>query len=273
MALVVSYDGAGFVGSQTQARGRTVQGELEAALVRLAGGPVSTVFAGRTDAGVHAAGQVVSLLDPRPDLDEATLAKAIGAWLPEDLTVLEVQRRPAGFHARYDAVWREYRYRIWSGAPQPLARTLCWQRRAALDARRMDDAARRFVGERDFAAVAGGGEGVPWSERRERARGTTRRVIRCSCRRLDPWWGPVEGELLEVRVAADGFLPRMVRTIVALLVEVGEGRREIGWIDEVLDGRDRRLAGGTAPAHALILWRVGYPGAEPELDDRVEQRR
>jgi tRNA pseudouridine38-40 synthase len=271
LALVVSYDGARFVGSQTQPKGRTIQSELDAALARLAGMPVATVFAGRTDAGVHAVGQLVSLPDPRPDLDEATLAKALNAWLPEDLAVLRVERRPAGFHARYDAAWREYRYRLWSGAPQPLARSHCWQRRGLLDWRRMDEAARRFVGERDFAAVAGGGEGVPWSEWRERARGTTRRVIRCSCRRFDPWWGPADGQLLEIQVAADGFLPRMVRTIVALLVEVGEGRREVDRIDEVLAGRDRRLAGGTAPAHGLTLWRVGYAGELPDPDNAVDE--
>jgi tRNA pseudouridine38-40 synthase len=267
LTLVVSYDGAGFVGSQRQANGRTVQQELETALARIAGTAVSTVFAGRTDAGVHAAGQVVGLRDPRPDLDEATLVRAINAALPDDLAVLRAKRRPAGFHARYDAIWREYRYRIWSGMPQPLARSLCWQRRGALNVERMDLAAARFVGERDFAAVAGGGDGVPWSARQDLARGTTRRVIGCSCRSLAPWWGPAVGDLIELRVAADGFLPRMVRNIAALLVEIGEGRRETASIDEVLAGRDRRLGGGTAPPHGLILWRIGYPGEALDSDE------
>ena len=121
LRLVVSYDGRDFVGSQVQPHGRTVQGVLDEALVRLAGGPVDTTLAGRTDAGVHAAGQVVSLADPRPDLDDATVRAALNAALPDDVAVLRVERRPAGFHARHDAVWREYRYRVWCGGREPLA--------------------------------------------------------------------------------------------------------------------------------------------------------
>jgi tRNA pseudouridine38-40 synthase len=264
LVLVVSYDGSRFAGSQVQPNARTVQGELDRALQRLAGGPVRLVFAGRTDGGVHAAGQVVSLPDPRPDLDAATLAKALNAGLSDDLAVVGVERRPSGFHARYDAHWREYRYRIWAGTPQPLARSFCWQRRGWLDPAAMDDAARRLVGTRDLAALAGGGEGVPWSARQERPRGTVRRIYLCSCRCLTPWWGEPDGTLVEVRVAADGFLPRMVRNIAALLIEVGEGARAPGWIDEVVASRDRRHGGGTAPPHGLILWRVGYGDEEPE---------
>jgi tRNA pseudouridine38-40 synthase len=115
--------------------------------------------------------------------------------------------------------------------------------------------------------MAGGGEGVPWSERQRQARGTTRRVLWCSCRRIEPWWGPATGDLIELRVAADGFLPRMVRNIAALLVEIGEGRREVPWVDEVLAARDRRCGGGTAPPHGLILWRIGYPGEGPDPDE------
>src|SRR5688572_29624568 len=112
LVLVISYDGTGFAGSQVQPVARTVQGELDAALARLAGGPVTSVFAGRTDAGVHAAGQVVSLVNPRPDLEPATLTQALNATLPADIAVLEAQRGAAGFNARYDASWREYRYRV-----------------------------------------------------------------------------------------------------------------------------------------------------------------
>jgi tRNA pseudouridine38-40 synthase len=269
LVLVVSYDGAGFAGSQEQPGARTVQAELEAALARLAGAPVRTVFAGRTDRGVHAAGQVASLPDPRPDLDRPTLLQALNAALPDDLAVVGGERRPSGFHARYDARWREYRYRVWAGPPQPLARSLCWQRRGELGVEAMDAAARRLIGERDWAALAGGGEGVPWSPRQHRPRGTVRRILRCSCRRLTPWWGEAAGALVEVRVAADGFLPRMVRTIAALLVEIGEGRRPPEWLDEVVAGRDRRHGGGTAPPHGLILWRVGYGDDEPEPDPPV----
>jgi tRNA pseudouridine38-40 synthase len=118
-----------------------------------------------------------------------------------------------------------------------------------------------------MAAVAGGGEGVPWSDRQELPRGTVRRILRCSARRIEPWWGePVTGTLVEVRIVADGFLPRMVRSIVALLVEVGQGKQPVEWIDQVLATKDRRLGGGTAPPHGLTLWRVGSGIDEPEPD-------
>ncbi len=266
LVLIVSYDGAEFAGSQVQAGARTIQGELEAASARLAARPVKTVFAGRTDRGVHAARQVVGLPDPRPDLDLGTLVKAVNAGLSHDLAVVGAGRRPPGFHARYDARWREYRYRVWAGPPQPLARGFAWQRRGSLDGEAMDLAARGMIGERDLAALAGGGEGVPWSDRRKRPRSTIRRIYRCSCRPITPWWGDLDGTLAEIRVVADGFLPRMVRNIAALLVEVGEGRRPPSWVEEVLAGRDRRRAGGTAPPEGLILWRIGYDDAEPDAE-------
>src|ERR687896_1142460 len=110
LALTVAYDGAGFAGSQAQPGARTVQGELEAALAALLGEPEPTIFAGRTDRGVHAAGQVVSCRDRRPELPPGTIVAALNAHLPADAAVLAVARKPDGFHARYDARWREYRY-------------------------------------------------------------------------------------------------------------------------------------------------------------------
>ncbi len=267
LKLTVSYDGSDFAGSQIQPGQRTVQAELDRALERLAGAPVSTVFAGRTDAGVHAAGQVVGLRDPRPTMTEREWLLALNAHLPEDVAADAVQRERDEFHARYDARWREYRYRIWSGPSQPLARRFTWQVRGELDAGALDAGASSFLGERDLAAVAGGGEGVPWSDRRETPRGTVRRITMCSVRRIGPWWGEsATGTLVEVRIVADGFLPRMVRNIVALLVEVGQGKQPVEWIDRVLETRDRRLGGGTAPPHGLTLWRVGYGIEEPEPD-------
>jgi tRNA pseudouridine38-40 synthase len=267
LKLTLSYDGSDFAGSQIQPGQRTVQAELDRALERLAGGQVSTVFAGRTDAGVHAAAQVVSLRDPRPTMGERAWLLALNAHLPEDVAAVAIQRARDGFHARYDARWREYRYRIWSGPSQPLVRRFTWQVRGELDAGALDGGARSLLGERDLAAVAGGGEGVPWSDRRDAPRGTVRRISRCSARRIAPWWGePDGGTLVEVRIVADGFLPRMVRNIVALLVEVGQGKQPVEWIDRVLATKDRRLGGGTAPPHGLTLWRVGYGTEAPEPD-------
>jgi tRNA pseudouridine38-40 synthase len=178
--------------------------------------------------------------------------------LPPDLAVVAVIRVEDDFHARYDARWREYRYRIWCGTGQPLARGQVWQRNAVLDVAAMDAAARTIAGERDFAALAGAGEGVPWSERRGRPRGTVRRVLGCQCRTLAPWWGPADGRLIEVRVAADGFLPHMVRNLVGALAHIGRETREPGWLLDLLATQDRRRAPAAAPAHGLTFWRVGY---------------
>lgn len=264
LVLTLSYDGAGFAGSQVQPGRRTVQGELEAVIERLAGSPVRTALAGRTDAGAHAAGQVVSLPDVRPEMGDTAIMRAINAGLPDDVAVVAARRAPNPFHARFDARWREYRYRIWFGTPQPIARGLTWQRRNRLDWAAMDEAAGGLVGRRDLAALAGGGEGVPWSDRATMPRGTVRTILRCSCRPLEPWWGAAAGGLVEIRIVADGFLPRLVRNTAALLVSVGEGRMDAGELDRVIASRDRRQAGGTAPPRGLILWRVGYGADEPE---------
>ncbi len=266
--LIVSYHGKEFFGSQRQVGQRTVQGELERAIEEVFGIPVHTNFAGRTDQGVHAVGQVVSLGDYRPDLSDATIVRALNASLPGDLAVLHAERKPLGFHARYDARWREYRYRIWSGVRQPLVRDVVWQRTGALSLPPMQAGAARFVGTHDLASFAGGGEGVPWAEHEEHGRGTVRTVLLARVQRRDPWWGarPEDGQLIEVRVAADGFLPRMVRTIVGALVEIGRGARPPEWIDELLARRDRRLGPMTAPAFGLTLWRVGYGSDEPADD-------
>lgn len=267
LKLVLSYDGTEFAGSQIQPGKRTVQAELEKALTRLAGQQIRTVFAGRTDSGVHAVGQVVSCPDVRPESSPEAVTGALNANLEDDLAVGVTERVAAGFHARYDATWREYRYRVWSGSPQPLARRYVWQRRGELSATAMSAAALRFVGERDLAAVAGGGEGVPWSDRGKMPRGTVRRIMRCECREIAPWWRePGGGRLIELRVVADGFLPKMVRNIMALLVEVGHERKPASWLDEVLASQDRRQGGGTAPPHGLTLWRVGYGNDEPDQE-------
>lgn len=232
-----------------------------------------TLFAGRTDRGVHAIGQVASCDDVRPGLRPDVVMQALNAHLPDDMAVLRVERRPDGFHPRYDAVWREYRYRLWSGVRQPLARETVWQRSGALDLNSMKRAAALLIGEHDLASFAGGGEGVPWSDRRERARGTVRRVFGCDCRTIDPWWGADrEGHLIEVRVVADGFLPRMVRNIVGSLVEVGRGAREASWMPELLAVRDRRAGPMAVPPHGLTLWRVGYDEDVPDSEHTRSER-
>jgi tRNA pseudouridine38-40 synthase len=266
--LTISYDGTDFAGSQRQPGVRTVQAVVEAALAGLFGRAEPTTFAGRTDRGVHAAGQVVGCADRRADLTERVLRDALNARLPADVGVLEVERRGADFHARYDARWRAYRYRVWTGGPAPLARRYVWRQGGSLDPEAMDEAAGRLVGRRDFASFAGGGEGVPWSERRRRPRGTERTLFGCRCVEIPAWWTGGEGasgRVVEVRVVADGFLPQMVRNLAGALVEVGRGAKGPAWLDEVLAAKDRRIGVATAPAHGLTFWRVGYDGEAPDL--------
>jgi tRNA pseudouridine38-40 synthase len=131
----------------------------------------------------------------------------------------------------------------------------------------MNLAAARLVGEQDFGAFAGGGQGVPWSARQTTPRGTIRRVFCSELITIDPWWREADdrGQLLDFRIVADGYLPKMVRNIVGALVEIGRGTQPPTWIDELLALRDRRCAAGTAPPQGLTLWRVGYgPERPPE---------
>jgi tRNA pseudouridine38-40 synthase len=123
----------------------------------------------------------------------------------------------------------------------------------------MAAAAAMLIGTHDVAAFAAGGEGVPWSDRRKRGRGTVRTIHLCTAEEAVPWWGAEPpGQLVEIRIVADAFLPRMVRGIVGALVEIGQGNRARDWMAELLAGQDRRLGPMNAPAHGLTLWRVGY---------------
>jgi tRNA pseudouridine38-40 synthase len=188
--------------------------------------------------------------------------------LPDDVGVSNLERVEAGFHPRYDATWREYRYRLFVGDKQPLANRQVWVRSQELDSERMSAAADLLVGTHDLASFTGGGEGVPWSARSQARRGTTRTIGLCTVRTTGDWWGtiPSSGEGLEIRVIADGFLPQMVRTIAGGLVAIGQGDRELKWFRHLLDVADRRLGPALAPAHGLILWRVGYGNDVPDPD-------
>lgn len=263
LKLTTAYDGTGFWGSQQQAGVRTVQGELDAALSRLGGAPVTTQFSGRTDRGVHAIGQVVSCADIRPELDDERLVRAIEAHLPDDLGIVSVERKTGRFHARFDAAWREYRYRIWSGSSQPLVGRQVWRRRTPLDADAMAGAATCLIGTHDLATFTGGGDGVPWSTRE-----TTRTIMECAVRRADPWWGlvPFAGTGVEIRIVANGFLPQLVRNVVGALVAIGSGTQPPTWISDLLDAADRRHGPAAAPPNGLILWRVGYGDELPESE-------
>jgi tRNA pseudouridine38-40 synthase len=264
LKLTIAYDGAGFAGSQSQPGQRTVQEEMEKALEALFGRSERATFAGRTDKGVHAIGQVVSVADRRPELNADSIRYALNAILPDDVAVRHVERIDRQFHARFDARWRAYRYRFWTGQREPLLRTLAWRIPGGVDVDAMQMACERLIGELDFAAFAGGGEGVPWSARQKAPRRTVRRVFDAAIVGLEPWFDDElePGRLYEFRIVADAFLPRMVRNMVGTLVEIGRGTRRPEWVDALIAAQDRRQAGMTAPPHGLILWRVGY-GEEP----------
>jgi tRNA pseudouridine38-40 synthase len=238
---VVAYDGAPFSGFARQSDRRTVQGEMEEALSRLAKCPVWTVGAGRTDAGVHARGQVVHA-DVPAWLEPERVRGALNGRLKPAITVREVAWAPAAFDARLSARRRTYVYRVDdSGQPDPLVRgfVLAWPRR--LDLARMREAAGPLVGEHDFAAFCRSRAGAT----------TTRRLRSLGIRR-------VRG-LVEVRLVADAFCWQMVRGIVGHLLLVGDGRRDPASTVAVLAAADRSRAGNIAPAHGLVLESVAYP--------------
>jgi tRNA pseudouridine38-40 synthase len=241
--LTIAYDGTDFVGWQRQASGASIQSVLEEALSDLDGRAISIAAAGRTDAGVHARGQVVSAALERVT-DVGAILRATNIRLPPTIRVLSVEEAPPEFHARFDARAKRYRYRIWNAEVlPPFERLYVWHLPPpGLDVEAMRDAAARLEGRHDFAAFQGTGADTH----------TTIRTITVS--RIDAPGRP----LLTYDVAGDGFLRHMVRNIVGTLVDVGRGRRDASWVGEVLRSRDRATAGQTAPAAGLFLMDVSY---------------
>jgi tRNA pseudouridine38-40 synthase len=241
--LLVQYDGTGYVGWQRQAAGVSIQGLLEDALSRIDGQAVVVHGAGRTDAGVHAHGQVAHARISAPH-DDATMVRAINANLPDAVRVLHVGTVSDAFHARFDAVSKTYEYRIWNGGVvPPFLRLYVWQVPQPLDVAAMGRAAHRLVGEHDFAAFRGVGTPV---------HSTVRRVIAAD------WHLQGADAPLTFTITGTGFLRHMVRAVVGTLVEIGRGGRAEEDIDRLLATRDRHDAGQTAPAHGLVLKCVDY---------------
>lgn len=245
--ITLGYDGTEFFGSQSQPGLRTVQSELEGILGRLSPRAGRTVFAGRTDRGVHALGQVVSVdVDWRGRNDD--LRDALNALAPADIAVRSVEAVANSFHARYDACSREYRYRIVvADVPPMFDRRFVWWRRLPIDDGRAAVAAARFVGEHAFGTFAGSGksQSLPVEQ-------LVRRVSSCE------WLVDADSGSHELRIIANGFLPQMVRNIVAAIVRVGTGAHDPDWISELIQANDRRVLGEAAPPQGLTLWRVRY---------------
>jgi tRNA pseudouridine38-40 synthase len=241
--LTVAYDGTDFHGWATQRDPsiRTIEGELTSHLERILREPLKLSAAGRTDAGVHARGQVASFRTASA-VEPDRLRKALNSALAPEVVVIHASRAPDGFDARFSAIAREYRYRIREGdTPDPFTARFVWDRRGRLSLAPMRAAARLLVGEHDFRSFCRhpGGD-----------RSTVRRLSVLAVRR--------RAEVLEVRAVADAFLHQMVRSLVGTLVAVGEGKLEPDSMPAVLAARDRSAAGRLAPARGLTLERVSY---------------
>lgn len=254
IAMLVSYDGEPFCGYAKQEGLLTVQGELENALRIIFRRDVPTVCAGRTDAGVHAIGQVVSAELFDRELSDRTLrslARSINALTHDGVFVKKVVVVPRGFSARFDADWREYRYRLTYGNNRPmLTSPFTWWVKSSrnLDIEAMSLAAKYMEGEHDFKSFCVALSAV--------GKNTVRRV-----NSIDVYNESVMGENgIVVRVVGTAFLHSMVRTMVGTLVEVGSGRRDPNWVQNVIEKCDRRAAGPTAPANGLVFWHVEYKG-------------
>jgi tRNA pseudouridine38-40 synthase len=245
--LTLEYDGSGFEGWQVQRSGRTVQGALEEAIAEVTGRASRVYGAGRTDAGVHATGQVAHF-DSATTLSADDLRRALNACLPDDVGVVEAGPASQGFDARRNALRKRYVYRVLNRtAPAPLRRTVTWHIRSPLDLERIEQATTLLIGERDFGAFRGAPGGAPPDER------TTRKLERLEA--------VPRGD--EVHFLAEGrsFLRYMVRNLVGTLVEVGRGALEPEAIPAILESRDRSRAGPTAPAQGLTLVSIEYPEA------------
>jgi len=237
--LTIAYDGTGYGGWQSQPNATTIQDLLEAALAKLEGSPVTLHGSGRTDAGVHARGQIASCALAVAH-SPSTLRRALNANLPEAIRVLRVQEVGSKFHARFSAKRKEYRYQLdCSEVADPFLRRYAWHHPRALNIAAMRRAARLLKGRHDFTALAAHSDRSP-------------------VRTISKLTLTATGNLLTVAVAADGFLYKMVRSIVGVLVKVGEGKLTPEQVAGLLKSKQRTPLVETAPAHGLFLWRVWY---------------
>jgi len=254
--VTIAYDGGGYAGWQVQKTGTGVQEIVETALAKLFPSRPRLHSSSRTDTGVHALGMVAHFEVPPAEakLTGRKLALALNAWLPDDIRVLAAGRMPESFHARFDARGKQYRYFVWNHpAMNPLLRRMAWHVPRKLDFPVMRTAAKFFVGQHDFQSFAAN----PGYKKET----TVRTVTRCEVKKS----GPQISFLIE----GDGFLYKMCRGIVGTIVQAGMGKFPADEIETMLAKADRRVAGMSAPAHGLVLWKVFYakrkrPGAKAQ---------
>jgi tRNA pseudouridine38-40 synthase len=240
--LTIEYDGTGFAGWQRQAEDLTIQGELEKVLSKILNQPVTLAGSGRTDAGVHARGQVASFR-AETTMDPSSLQKGVNSLMKHPIVLKDCTRVADDFHAQYSAVSKEYHYFILNREiPCAIGRDYVWHIHRPLDIQVMNQCCRRICGTHDFRSFENAG-----SPRRS----TVRTVFMARMSRLD-------SERLMLSICADGFLKNMVRNVVGTLVDAGHGKLTHQQFEEILSARNRSLAGATAPARGLFLNQVNY---------------
>lgn len=242
MKVVVSYDGTRYHGFQIQSNAVTVQEVLQQALYELTGESIVIVGSGRTDAGVHARGQVVHF-DTNSTIPSERWIPALNAILPDDIVAVHAEKAGDDFHARFDAKEKTYRYLIDNGAvPDVFQRRYAYHMRQPLDVEKMNEAAAFLVGTHDFTSFCSVQTDVE---------DKVRTVLRASVERERRW--------IQLTVTGNGFLYHMVRIIAGTLIEVGRGKRKPQDIPDILAKKDRRSAGRRPRAQGLTLWEVKYP--------------
>jgi len=243
--LVIAYDGTAYQGWQVQKTGTGVQELIEAACSKMFPSVKRIHSSSRTDTGVHALGMVAHVEIPRAEfkMPVGRLAIAINSFLPDDIRVLSAVRVPDTFHARFDATGKQYRYFVWNhAAMNPLLQNRAWHFPIKLDVKAMRASAKLFIGKHDFKSFA--------ATRTYEMESNVRTLTRCDIKKSGPTFTFI--------IEGDGFLYKMCRGIVGTLVQVGQGKIPLAEIKNILASRDRRVAGMTAPAHGLVLWKVFY---------------
>jgi len=240
--LLIEYDGTNYQGWQVQPKGPTIQGILEEKIGLLTGQPVQLFGSGRTDSGVHALGQVAHF-KTQSQMDIHTIQRALNSLLPHDIVIQKAEEVDEGFHARKHSKSKIYEYRILNrNLRSAFHRGYVWHIPQKLNLTEMKKATQSLIGEHDFSAFRTVGSPT---------RTTVRRVIRAE-------WKRGRDGLIRFEIEANGFLKQMVRSIIGTLVEIGKGRMEAAEIREILNSRDRKEAGPTAPAQGLFLKEVKY---------------
>jgi tRNA pseudouridine38-40 synthase len=243
--LIIAFDGAAYEGWQVQKNGTGVQEKIETALAKLFPSRPRIHSSSRTDTGVHALGMVAHFEAPDGEckMTAHKLALALNAWLPDDVRVMTAARAAKDFHARFNARGKQYRYFVWNHtAMNPLLRHSAWHVTRRLDLKAMRAAAKLFPGKHDFKSFA--------ANRNYEMESTVRTLTRCDIKKSGP--------LLTFTIEGDGFLYKMCRGIVGTIVQCGLGKFPPEEIKTMLAQKDRRVAGMTAPAHGLVLWKVFY---------------